>query len=844
MIRRLTLAAALLASATCAAAQSTPTTQPAATQPRLVIVKARWGLGNQWEDVTKIVQSKVQNDHLQMRVQGSDFPPIAGQQRKTLILSYTLDGVAKTAQFRGQTDASIGPPDALTADPSPARGADHTITRDGKTIHLDQRLAELRKKYPTGLIVLDARFGADVRWKDVTDQLQQMVNGNGLAVFVGHETFGEVAGGAIQELQIWYAVGNDIKYQKADEGKKWGFGDAIAELAQGPDAEAGQADQSPAPARGPRAGRAGPQARGPRAGRAGNAPAQQPASNIDDLRKTFGDGLIIVSARWSLASYHLDETETLQDAIVNNHLAFTANDDTLGNPFSANTGPRSLQLTYWDGTSLKRETIKQGNPVDLTGELPDLLKSLPPPPAILIEGQPAHANLTGAGSGATFAFITGPTGMTVSPTGEVSWTPARADAGRQRAIISVKKDNKESFERWDFQVAPAAIAAEASNDPARIAALLTLPLADKKHEYATGPDTLGGALIDGQHLRLLGPDGTSVTHDLQLAKAYERIGLRDGYVVGVRTNPMILDILDNATGKVTRTVPLSYQKLMDVALMPGKPRTFVAVQAAQTVPRDRIVIVNETTGQVTTPRDLAGSFLAFDRTGRHLWVGLRDLYENGSQFFIDPAWNIIETPTYGNIDMLLRFDVTDSQLGLRQSIEEAGGNGSGVRVSPDGKRVTYLSFTGYPLQSKDLPAWDAMDLNQRPVEYPLKDRADTAHLCYHPVLPLVVVPAKGVGNGVILLNRDTGDTEDNRIAISPLTFAGTRVHDAFFSPDGLSVIADCQRAADRFLYRVPLILSDAEKSQIKSQSAPLQHELPLTPGRSQTRADVRKDPTS
>ncbi len=721
----------------------------------LLIVDAQYGTDGHWADVTGPLQSVVWHDSLTVKVADDAFGDVAPNRDKELRIA-TDDGktgLKNQTVPAGQT-LQIGDVEVPV------------LERDGKIINLAMRAEQLKTKLGDVLIVLDARFGEGNRWFDATDQLQRLVHGKGLVVYVGDETFGNPApGAAFKELDIWYWDGSQVVYKTVPEGRSAGFGEAdprdatlppgIAGADTSPDSRASASDGSPppparagrgTPARGGVAGR-GAVARGGRSSR-GNSRGGAASPVVDDsllakveaMRPKYGDGLIILDATFGAGNRLKDVTQELQDQVSANSLVFRSRTEDWGDP--APGALKEVRITYWDGREIKRTKAGDGNQIILEGTKPDALLALKPFPEYVVEGQSITHAFGGKG---VYTLTTATEGMSLSADGTLRWTPAPDQQGVQRFQFTYKEGDKEYWDAETTEILSRETAAPAGGDPSKLTAVMRLALDPGKGGfYANNPDFHDSLILDGEKLIITGPDGLLPARTLPLTEAYIRVGERKDYYMAV--DPGAEDLLDKATGKVVKTIPFAYHNFQDVAFKPDEPFTFLAVKTRMTVPRDQIIIVNESTGNVTAPKDLTGTFLQFDRTGQHLWVGIKDIYETGSEFHIDPAWNIYETPTYGNIDMLLRFDTGNGQMVLKDKIENAGGNGSGIRVSPDGKRASYLSFTGYPQGQKNAPAWNGMDFSEEPVGYDMhgvNGDGGPHNITYHPVLPLVAIPRAG-----------------------------------------------------------------------------------------------------
>jgi S1-C subfamily serine protease len=193
-----------------------------------------------------------------------------------------------------------------------------------------------------------------------------------------------------------------------------------------------------------------------------------------------------------------------------------------------------------------------------------------------------------------------------------------------------------------------------------------------------------------------------------------------------------------------------------------------------------------------------------------LYTGYRDIYERGSRFHINPGWQLIEVPEYGSIDWLLTYSLRGKAPVLKQIVKKAGGNGTGIRLSADGKRLTYLSVVGYPMFSGNLGGFSTADLDAQPVTYPTHKIAGTQIFAYHPTLPLI---AAGSKDAIVLFNRETGAIEADRLLLTSKGISGAQLEQIWFSPDGSGLILFCVSDAEgRYLRRVALRLSDAEKA--------------------------------
>jgi len=453
------------------------------------------------------------------------------------------------------------------------------------------------------------------------------------------------------------------------------------------------------------------------------------------------------------------------------------------------------------------------------------------------------------GTGLTYKLELGPAGMKVSPQGKVTWSvPAKPQQKSESVIISVRDAKKnEVLHTFDLDLVrstadagstrvpektpgkvtpeknPAPGATGTVDDPAvtrdegKFAQAgkdrLELPDGEIRVTPGIGKKWL---VLAGRQLAIIGGDGVTLEKSVTLPNAYTAIGERDAYYVAVSTKPMSIDIIDKQTLKVIRSRKLPYQEMRDVQLHPTLPLSYVSFKAAAKIPRYRFIVFNERTTEADESEDFLGTWLAIDPRGGFLISGYKDIYQRGHDIIANPdRWHVV--PSYGNIDWLIRYKL--DAAGMPRVVDlkvDAGGNGHGIRLSPDGARITYLSFTGTPLYSGNLSGWNTGDFKKLPVGYVLKDKASAMDLEFHPVLPLAVAPA---ADGAIFFHRESGDSED-RIAAASDALAGAKPSRAWFSPDGKHAVVLVMTNQVNHLHKLPLKLSKEEQAAIQKAPEP------------------------
>ena len=359
-----------------------------------------------------------------------------------------------------------------------------------------------------------------------------------------------------------------------------------------------------------------------------------------------------------------------------------------------------------------------------------------------------------------------------------------------------------------------------------LVAALCLPLVAPPLGAADGPKVTGTdpytpgldntmLLLQGDVLIRLGADGVTEKERHKLGARYTHIAERNDHFVALSEKAVV--VLNKTTLKPIREKALPYRKLTDLALHPTLPVAYVAVEFDITAPSFRVIVFDEQSGKAHEPRGFYGTWVRVHPAGTFLVTGHKDIYERGTQFFINPGFKLQAVPDYGSIDLLISYALDDKGKPTFMDLKtKAGGNGSGVRMSPDGERVTYLSHVGTPQFSGNLGGFDPLDLQKLPVAYATKDRASTHDLAYHPRLPLCASPGK---DAVVFFHRDKEKEAVGERLDGPGQF--DRVHRVYFAPDGTHVVVDSDRDGVRALRNVALKLSPEEVALLAKPAAPV-----------------------
>lgn len=317
--------------------------------------------------------------------------------------------------------------------------------------------------------------------------------------------------------------------------------------------------------------------------------------------------------------------------------------------------------------------------------------------------------------------------MTVTPDGKLSWTPTNNDVGLHELKLRVELPSGPFFERPKVEVVSIELGKSVGGDLTKVNQFESFDLDTDHYAVAHGLDNKSLLLLQGRTLRIVGGDGISIEQSVELPQRYHDIEERRDAYVAVSSKPPFLDVIDKKTLKIRKHIDLVFPefKVLDVtdfSVHPESGISYVCVKNAIELPRYTVLIVNEESGTARAP-GIIGTWAEVSSDGQLLYTGYRDIYQKGMNFHMNPGWRLIEIPEYGNVDMLLVW-TADEQNPVLSSIIETGGNGSGIRLSPnerEKKHLIYLSHVGTPMHSDNLVGFQTSDLdktlgisNQRP----------------------------------------------------------------------------------------------------------------------------------
>jgi hypothetical protein len=155
----------------------------------LRIMRAQYGVGHRYADVTDLLNSQIQGDQLNLRVtndtMGGDPDP---EKRKQLVVFYVFNGRASRVSVNEKSTLSLPGADAYNQ-PNPGYSPGYSGGGYG-----DERLQILR-----------ATYGAGEQRMDVTDLLNSQLRGNSLQLVVSNSSMGgDPAPGLEKRLRVIY----------------------------------------------------------------------------------------------------------------------------------------------------------------------------------------------------------------------------------------------------------------------------------------------------------------------------------------------------------------------------------------------------------------------------------------------------------------------------------------------------------------------------------------------------------------------------------------------------------------------------------------------------------------
>ncbi|QDU10432.1 SUMF1/EgtB/PvdO family nonheme iron enzyme [Gimesia aquarii] len=508
----------------------------------------------------------------------------------------------------------------------------------------------------------------------------------------------------------------------------------------------------------------------------------------------------------------------IRDYLLDHPIAFTTNDVThffvidmeknliLSGSTPAFSESKSKLTTSPSDTDPPTSTPTTGNAV---ARQSDLL------PARIAEGEEFNHSLPEK-TNTKYHLMNGPKGLKLE-NNIVTWRPDSDDVGSHELKFKLTQGDKISFAWVNLEVVSQDLIKHAGS-LASVDSFSRLTLEPDLFKLVPTNGHQSLLLLQGDSVKRLKGDGIQIVQKYQLPQRYNFLAERKNTFLALDQSQKQLDLIDQNTLEITRSIPLKLSNLTvmeitDLTVHPELPVSYVTVKIQGEQPRYRVLVVDEQKGEVSAPDEMLGTWVRVDPAGNMLYVGYKDLFRKGTRFQINPRWQVLEIPEYGSIDFLFSYNLRNGFPYLRQYIPKAGANGTGICISPDGQRLTYLSIGGTPARSNNLAGWKTNNLKKTPIVYKTKDRATTTLLAFHPMLNLVAVPG---GKSAIIYDRETGQVIERKLLITTSGLGEVTVENLFFSPDGLSLLFVCnEKLEGRYLRSVLLKLSPEEKVRIR-----------------------------
>jgi len=410
--------------------------------------------------------------------------------------------------------------------------------------------------------------------------------------------------------------------------------------------------------------------------------------------------------------------------------------------------------------------------------------------------------------------------------GQLVWRPTAADVGTHKFKLRVVRNGFTRFERLTLEVISRELADHVKGDLSHLNEFPRLPLQNDVVQVVRGHGNQGALILQGDQLVVVGPT-LKDTKTRPLPRRYTRLDQRAGELIAVAQDPLVLDVLDARTLQVKRSVDLSdppteIQEITDLAAHPGQHTSCLCVKSGVELPRFRVLKIDEDSGDVTATA-IIGNWARYAGEGRFLITGYSDIFRSGTNFHVNPDWRLIATPKYGGIDLLLTWEVSGRRPRLLEVVEQAGGNGKGIRVSAAEDRVVYLSHVGSPRHSRDLIGFPARKFALPQVKYATSGVAGSQQGDFHPLLQLYVAIDQ---DSVAVFDADTGALESNRLLATANGVAGDRITNLLFTLGGQSLLlVRSDAASGPYLQEIGL-RTDASEFAAAKQREPV---LPSAP---------------
>lgn len=446
---------------------------------------------------------------------------------------------------------------------------------------------------------------------------------------------------------------------------------------------------------------------------------------------------------------------------------------------------------------------QQASPALASGTRPDEF------PQVWASGRLLEFLLSDGQRAGKFELLKGPPGIRIDEQGLLRWTPNADDVGEHDLKIRAEVDGKLAFHRFPVKIVSAEAVAAAGSlaDVDDLGNHYLLP-GDVHVAYAHTYQAV--LLLNGTELRVLDSHGQSVRLRLELEEVYRQIYDRPEYLVALSENS--IDLLSKDQGKLLKRIEIDADQVHDLVIHPNRKISYVALASANVesaIEKHRVLQIDEKAGTAELVPNLFAKQLAIDPAGQYLHTAFNGTYRQG--MLVDWArGNVLIA--YGHFDVVLTYDISGDRPVFYKGINDPGADGVRLKVSPNGKFVTYISVDGYRdtnlnRQSYGLPVFAASDVSRLHTVFPAGGLTKDA--AFHPTIDLVGVV--GV-SGLRVFHATTGEDLTERFDTKEVDFK--QADKVMFSPGGRHMLVAYQGAQRaRYLRAIPL---DLEPEEIKA----------------------------
>ena len=262
--------------------------------------------------------------------------------------------------------------------------------------------------------------------------------------------------------------------------------------------------------------------------------------------------------------------------------------------------------------------------------------------------------------------------------------------------------------------------AEAETD---VAKLTTMPLGPEKPLFIIPSSGVGMLLIQGADAKQIEVDGTTLIGTFSLPNAYSHVAIRerDDLLFGIVNGKNVLELVEAGAKQARRSLKLEQMnkkitEVLDLAVHPSEPYAYVTVKSTNEDgdPRDYMLMVNTQSGEIEGEPSVC-SRVAIDRAGANLYCC------SGTML------------TANSIDSGVR-----KYKGL---VQFSYGERTGLRLSPEGRRIVCLQHDEIPTGLGDVSAYNAKMLSDPPMVYETGLQQRPEDLAFHPTLEVVAIGA-------------------------------------------------------------------------------------------------------